>query len=341
MLFHNAIVKLTTGCNLNCKYCNVEKNKREDFPADEIDELVDTLAQQTKDICSVLWHGGEPLILGLDYLDRIITSEERYPGKFHNIISTNGILLSDDVVDYLIKNNITIKTSLDNINISKDENRCFSCNKVIEGLNRVRIRKYNDVYVRTTVGSSNEDELWNIYLFMKEAQCFKWEFAPIIPAGLKAKEAFELLPDADTFSAGIIRIFHDWFDNCSFDIPVFNELIKIILGFTKAVDVSKPRINIGHDGYVYRCPLLIGNDKFIVGEYTDPNTWKQFYTHNCIWNTLKYSKCENCHHVGVCRVSKCSYMGESLKCYDGMGDYYCKMWKPVFDDIEMTLKTAF
>lgn len=70
------VVKLTTGCNLRCVYCS-EGDKplmvlKKEYLYKLIDELPAFLeARQDKKI-TLLWHGGEPMSVGMAYLQQVM-----------------------------------------------------------------------------------------------------------------------------------------------------------------------------------------------------------------------------------------------------------------------------
>jgi len=326
---------------LHCEYCNVEEVVGVDFPIYDIDNLIDWLDRSdSNDICSIQWHGGESLLLGYDYFFRIFVSQARYPSRFCNTVSTNGLLLDDKIIHLFAENNVIIKTSLDNLDKAFDKQRNYSCEKVIASLNRLHEQEYKDVYVRTTVSSKNQAFLFDIYKFMCENYNFKWEFAPIVPTGLKKEQAFSLLPDSEPFRNSTINIFNHWFEHYPVEIPFFTEMIKFKLGMSDPPEISQPRLNVGPDGIVYRCPLLIGNHKYEVNHYISNTTIKQLYQFDCVWKKISKVECQECQYKRFCRLASCAYLAVSLEGLDGYKDYFCQLWKPIYDKICATVDRA-
>lgn len=113
---------LTEQCNLRCKYCGympkyVDHNYRlKEMPREVAYKAIDFLMKnsQESDLCSLGFYGGEPL-LRLDLIKECIAYiKEKYPFRqpVYNI-TTNATLLSEEVADFLIENNITMSISLD------------------------------------------------------------------------------------------------------------------------------------------------------------------------------------------------------------------------------------
>jgi uncharacterized protein len=67
------------------------------------------------DQVSFNWHGGEPLILGLDFYRKAIEFEKKYAdGKvILNTLQTNGTLLNRDWTEFFRKNNFLLGISID------------------------------------------------------------------------------------------------------------------------------------------------------------------------------------------------------------------------------------
>ena len=114
----NLIVKTAgNACDLDCRYCF---EKRKSVPHDPMPLRVLERAIQTVPApCSLVMHGGEPLIVGhkqfQEYLDLI---SAYYPEKVNAVrVQTNGALLDDEWVELLFKRNrhlgIEIAISLD------------------------------------------------------------------------------------------------------------------------------------------------------------------------------------------------------------------------------------
>jgi radical SAM protein with 4Fe4S-binding SPASM domain len=308
------------------------------FPIEKIDKLLDWLDYAvTNKVCSILWHGGEPLILGTSFFSRVFESEKRYPRRFSNTVSTNALLLDDEFIELLGVNQVTIKTSLDTIHPESDSNRNNSCGLVISKLDILKEKGYKDVYIRTTVSNENDGQLVEMYEFMKRRYKFNWEFAPIIPAGLNKSAAFSVLPDPGKFSNGAIGIFHDWLKSGLFEIPFFTDLMKSRLGILELPAIANPRLNIGPTGTIYRCPLLIGNEKYAVGNYLDKDTFTQFCSLDCAWETIYKKECLDCGFNRICRVTSCSYLAVSFKGLEGLADFFCRLWKPVYQEICATV----
>lgn len=68
---------------------------------------------------SFIWHGGEPLSMGLNFYKKVIELQEYYRKKcdvkVSNNIQTNITLLTEEMAEFFVKNSFTIGSSYDGI----------------------------------------------------------------------------------------------------------------------------------------------------------------------------------------------------------------------------------
>lgn len=113
---------LTEQCNFCCKYCAyMPKYNAEDRSLSTMDPSIAFKAMDMLMNCSsncgevfVGFYGGEPL-LQLDLINNCVEyCKTKYPFRMPNFhITTNGLLLTDKVIDFLINNNFYINLSFD------------------------------------------------------------------------------------------------------------------------------------------------------------------------------------------------------------------------------------
>jgi len=112
-----------SACNLRCSYCYyLEKDgyHQADTPTRMSDDLLEKFTEQyvhAQPGQQVLftWHGGEPLLLGIDYFRKALRYQQpyRHNRQIDNVLQTNGTLLNDDWCRFFKDNNFLIGLSLD------------------------------------------------------------------------------------------------------------------------------------------------------------------------------------------------------------------------------------
>lgn len=126
------IMVVTKRCNYQCVYCQAgreEAQKKEyDMTEDIARKTVDVIFQSPVDRFSIEFQGGEPLI-NWDVVRFVIEyAQEKNKVAKKNMgigLVTNLSLMTEEKYNYLIKNNVTICTSLDGPAHVQNKNRPF------------------------------------------------------------------------------------------------------------------------------------------------------------------------------------------------------------------------
>lgn len=109
-------------CNLDCRYCYYLDKSRlygghEPVMSEELLEraIRDYLSTCETPEVTFNWHGGEPLMAGLDFYRKAVALEKKYAdGKIvHNTLQTNGTLITPEWADFFTAENFLIGLSID------------------------------------------------------------------------------------------------------------------------------------------------------------------------------------------------------------------------------------
>ena len=118
------IVKATEQCNSNCYYCDVvtKKSTGKSMPLDILEtafiRVNEYLEEHPEERVEILWHGGEPLLLGPDYYEEAHKLQEAHcqgtTARITHSMQTNLTCLNEEFVDVLKKLGMTgLGTSYD------------------------------------------------------------------------------------------------------------------------------------------------------------------------------------------------------------------------------------
>ncbi|KUO20224.1 FxsB family cyclophane-forming radical SAM/SPASM peptide maturase [Streptomyces dysideae] len=136
--FDQFIVKLHSRCNLACDYCYVYelrdtgwRSRPRTMPPAVRDRLVGRIAEHVRRHrlrrIRVILHGGEPLLAGPEVISGFAASVRRAAGaagaEVHLALQTNGTLLTDAVLDALLRHGIQVGVSLDGDQETHDRHR--------------------------------------------------------------------------------------------------------------------------------------------------------------------------------------------------------------------------
>jgi sulfatase maturation enzyme AslB (radical SAM superfamily) len=116
------VLILTAQCNLQCSYCyqNAKKPKKMDW--ETLQASIDVGLRSTRRVTELLFLGGEPLMEfplirnAVEYADMKSSADQRI--KF--AISTNGTLLTDEILSFLVQNDFKIQLSFDGVRVMQD-----------------------------------------------------------------------------------------------------------------------------------------------------------------------------------------------------------------------------
>lgn len=123
-IIDTVLVKLASRCNLDCDYCYVY-NMGDDawrrqpklMSTDVVDRLAFALsglvAAQGSPL-SVVFHGGEPLLMGASRFETVCSSMRSRLGDANGLhLQTNGVLLTAEVIDVCARHDVGISISID------------------------------------------------------------------------------------------------------------------------------------------------------------------------------------------------------------------------------------
>ncbi|MGM9738827.1 MAG: anaerobic sulfatase maturase [Candidatus Cryptobacteroides sp.] len=180
-------------CNLDCRYCYyLDKaflygGREPRMTEDMLEKLIRNYIESC-DVPEVTfnWHGGEPLIMGLDFYRKAVEFEKKYAdGKIvHNTLQTNGTLVTPKWADFFASNRFLIGISIDGPEHIHDRYRSSkagepSFSKVMAGLRNL---VYGGVEFNTltALSKASEGHGLEVYQFLKSIGSRYMQFLPVV-----------------------------------------------------------------------------------------------------------------------------------------------------------------
>lgn len=120
--FTTMIKPVGSLCNLDCDYCYYlskadlygghQPKMSDEFLERYISQYIEAVQVPTVTFC---WHGGEPLLAGIDFFEKAVALQEKYRGtkQIENSLQTNGLLINPEWCDFFRRNNFLIGISID------------------------------------------------------------------------------------------------------------------------------------------------------------------------------------------------------------------------------------
>ena len=180
-------------CNMRCKYCYY-LDKAEIYGGHEPKmsyEMLETTIREyirANDVEEVTfnWHGGEPLVLGLDFYKKAVELERKYADgkKIYNTLQTNGTLINYDTAEFFRDNNFLIGVSIDgpkdiHDKFRKDKGGFPTFDKVMKGIGILQ-RCGVQFNTMSTINKASEGRGLETYQFLKHIGSTFMQFMPVV-----------------------------------------------------------------------------------------------------------------------------------------------------------------
>lgn len=124
------IAVLTTRCNIACRYCQTRVEEPCDMSYEVAKKILDYCLGMRSSSMMLEFQGGEPL-LNWDILKFFVEHIKKFNLSHQTIrtsLVTNGVLLDDEKIDFLVDHGVGICISLDGPQSIHDQNRVFGNN---------------------------------------------------------------------------------------------------------------------------------------------------------------------------------------------------------------------
>lgn len=331
-------IKPTMKCNMRCRHCfnGDSLNASNMLDINTVYNFIEAACREYKDV-KVTFHGGEPTLAGVEFYEKAFEFEsqmvEKYGVKFSNNFTTNGLLLNDELIDLLIKNNTLINISFDGP--YNDILRGHS-EQVFERIGTVK-NKGGRVRVFCTIAKGSFEHLQKTYDWFNEKE-IDFKVLPIEPRGYAAIDQ-QFLMETDSFIQKLTDVYRYWLKDkeCKIRLYTFEEFASL-----RRTTQFKPfwfrrEIALNPDGKIY--PFGRPNDiQFCLGVPNDSLSLKACFASEeykrmlDILNRCREKYCTKCLAAKVCNgVCICmSYMYVQEK---KLLEYSCNQSRRIFERI--------
>ena len=97
------IIKTINACNLSCSYCDADIYSKNQMSFETLAHMTFKAMKDKVNHVSFMWHGGEPLLRGLDFYKKAVFLQQKYSRvgqTVENGVQTNGTLLNHKWIDF-------------------------------------------------------------------------------------------------------------------------------------------------------------------------------------------------------------------------------------------------
>ncbi|CEP41807.1 MAG: radical SAM/SPASM domain-containing protein [Paraclostridium sordellii] len=147
----------THRCNLECRHCctSCNSNEKDILTTKEIFSIIDFII--TLNPREIILTGGEPLIRK-DFKEMVEYIKSYSDNNVNLVLSTNGTLINDNNIDFIVDNFHRIEISIDGV----DEETCGKVRgkgvfgKIISNIRKLQEKNFNNIRTSMIFGDKNE-----------------------------------------------------------------------------------------------------------------------------------------------------------------------------------------
>ena len=333
-------------CNLNCSYCFASQGKyhgdRAIMSYEVGKQALDFLVANSKGRrnLEVDFFGGEPL-MNFDVVKRLVAyarSIEKAAGKnFRFTLTTNGVLIDDDVIDFANKECSNVVLSLDGRKEIHDKYRVDyagngSWEKIVPKFQKlVEAREGKAYYMRGTFTHENPDFLKDIEK-MLELGFTELSMEPVVgpegePTTLTAEDLPIVLEQYEKLAELMLKRHREGrpftFYHYMIDLKGGPCVYKRISGCGSGTEYMA----VTPWGDLYPCHQFVGKDEFKLGNVFDGVTNHEVVGEFAACNVYTRPECKQCWAKLYCSGGCAANAFNATGSVNGVYKYGCELFK--------------
>ena len=333
-------------CNLNCSYCFASQGKYQGDRAMMSFEVgkraFDFLIENsgTRRNLEVDFFGGEPL-MNWDVVKQLVayarSIEKEHNKNFRFTLTTNGLLIDDDVIEFANKEMSNVVLSLDGRRdvhdlFRKDYAGNGSYDKIVPKFQKlVKAREGKNYYVRGTFTHNNVD-FTNDILHMADLGFTELSMEPVVcapddPCALTAEDMPKIFEQYEILAKEMIKRKKEGrpftFYHYMLDLKNGPCIYKRITGCGSGTEYMA----VTPWGELFPCHQFVGDSKYSLGNIYDgiTNTEIQDGFRSC--NAYARPECANCWARLYCSGGCAANAYHATGSINGVYEYGCELFK--------------
>lgn len=334
------------GCNMTCGYCfagDGEYHGPQALMSYEVGKCaLDWLIENsgTRRNLEVDFFGGEPL-LNFDVVKKLVAygrqQEKEHDKNFRFTLTTNGILLDDEVIEFANKEMSNVVISLDgrkdiNDNMRKTRGGKGTYDMILPAFKKLAdSRNQQDYYMRGTYTHYNTDFTSDI-LHMADLGFKELSIEPVVapaeaPYALQESDIPKLLSEYERLACEMLdrkregkgRDFN--FYHYMIDLTGGPCIVKRISG----CGVGTEYVAVTPSGDLYPCHQFVGDEKFLLGNIYDGITNASVCDEFKSCNVYSHKECADCFAKLYCSGGCAANAYHTTGAITGVYDMGCQL----------------
>ena len=329
-------LNISHDCNLRCEYCFAAKGDfgtgRELMPLEVAKKAIDFLIEKSanRHNLEVDFFGGEPL-MNFDVVKKTVeyarSIEKQHNKNFRFTITTNGLLLTDDKIDFINREMSNVVLSLDgrkevNDKLRVSPNGKGSFDAIVPKYQKlVMERGDKDYYVRGTFTRNNLD-FTNDIIKMAELGFDQLSIEPVVSDekfdySIKEADLPRVFEEYETLAKEMIKRKKNGkcfnFFHFMIDLDQGPCAIKRLRGCS----CGNEYIAVTPNGDIYPCHQFVGHEQCRMGNVVENTFRDEIKNQFAKTNIYTKEKCKNCWAKffcsGGCNANSWQYEGDIAK----------------------------
>ncbi len=271
-------------CNLGCHYCyylgkkDIYRGmKSHQMSDDTLGKYIKQHIQASTDsLISFSWHGGEPLLAGIEFYRRVVELQRKYKPSGSEIINglqTNGTLIDDAWCDFFAKEKFNIGISIDGPDEVHNRYRRTKADKsvlqmVIKG-HELLVKHGIIPEILCVVNAENVKYPLEVYRFFKGLGAKYISFLPLVEQIKTSSTVSKRSVPAIEFGRFLSIIFDEWVENDigEIKIQIFEEAARIAFNQDHTLCIFKENCGgvpvVEKNGDFYSCDHYVNPDNLL------------------------------------------------------------------------------
>jgi uncharacterized protein len=309
--FSTMVKPIGSRCNLDCAYCyyldKVEIYGGREEPMNDrlLEEYIRQYIDGNKvDTVTFNWHGGEPLVAGIEFFRKAMTLQKKYAdGKtIENTLQTNTTLLTEEWCALFRDNNFLVGVSIDgprdiHDSFRRDKGGGPTFDKVVAGIEMMK-REGVEFNTLSTVNRLSEGRGAEVYRFLKSLGSHYMQFLPVLEYTVEGSAGRPVIVPPSTEGAhlapwsvsavGFGKFMCDVFDNWviadvgTYYVQLFDVALAQWVGIPPALcsfaETCGEALVVEHNGDVYSCDHFV-YPEYKIGNITEGNMAEMLNSH--------------------------------------------------------------
>ena len=328
-------------CNLACKYCFAGKGEYDGpkglMSLETGKRALDFLIEQsgTRRNLEVDFFGGEPL-LNWEVCKELVKygreQEKKYNKNFRFTLTTNGILINDDVIDFCNKEMGNVVLSLDGRKSTNDAMRVSRNGKGSYDLIVDKFKKFADsrnYYMRGTYTRNNLD-FANDIIHMADLGFKELSIEPVVsdpkePYALREEDLSILKEQYQILADEMLRRYRNGngftFYHYMIDLDAGPCIVKRVSG----CGVGTEYMAVTPTGELYPCHQFVGDEKFLLGDIWKGVTNKKVLEQFEECNVYSHKECKDCFAKLYCSGGCAANAYHTTGSVNGVYNFGCEL----------------